>query len=144
MLKKLKLFDMLIYDKYFENKIIFRKNIKTRLHKNISNYNNIYKYFIRDDELVNRINFVIEKKSILNNAYVEYNKGRLKYLMNKNKAENSNRVNDNSNKSNNIILGTIFLTGLKSLFSLVDKKETPNYSKYTNEEINNSNLEDWC
>ena len=77
------------------------------------------------------------------NAYVEYNKGRLKYLMNKNKAENSNRVNDNSNKSNNIILGTIFLTGLKSLFSLVDKKETPNYSKYTNEEINNSNLEDW-
>lgn len=111
--------------------------------KNISNYNNIYKYFIRDDELVNRINFVIEKKSILNNAYVEYNKGRLKYLMNKNKAENSNRVNDNSNKSNNIILGTIFLTGLKSLFSLVDKKETPNYSKYTNEEINNSNLEDW-
>jgi len=143
MLKKLKLFDMLIYDKYFENKIIFRKNIKTRLHKNISNYNNIYKYFIRDDELVNRINFVIEKKSILNNAYVEYNKGRLKYLMNKNKAENSNRVNDNSNKSNNIILGTIFLTGLKSLFSLVDKKETPNYSKYTNEEINNSNLEDW-
>lgn len=143
MLKKLKLFDMLIYDKYFENKIIFRKNIKTRLHKNISNYNNIYKYFIRDDELVNRINFVIEKKSILNNAYVEYNKGRLKYLMNKNKAENSNRVNDNSNKSNNIILGTIFLTGLKSLFSLVDKKETPNYSQYTNKEINNFDLEDW-
>lgn len=122
MLKKLKLFDMLIYDKYFENKIIFRKNIKTRSHKNISNYNNIYKYFIRDDELVNRINFVIEKKSILNNAYVEYNKGRLKYLMNKNKAENSNRVNDNSNKSDNNILGTIFLTGLKSLFSLGDKK----------------------
>ena len=143
MLKKLKLFDLLIYDKYFENKIIFRKNIKTRLHKNISNYNNIYKYFIRDDELVNRINFVIEKKSILNNAYVEYNKGRLKYLMNKNKAENSNRVNDNSNKSNNIILGTIFLTGLKSLFSLVDKKETPNYSQYTNKEINNFDLEDW-
>ncbi|HCJ32024.1 MAG TPA: hypothetical protein DHV70_03980 [Firmicutes bacterium] len=83
MLKKLKLFDMLIYDKYFENKIIFRGNIKTRSHKNISNYNNLYKYFIRDDELVNRINFVIEKKSILNNAYVEYNKGRLKYLMNK-------------------------------------------------------------
>lgn len=53
---------MLIYDKYFENKIIFRKNIKTRLHKNISNYNNLYKYFIRDYELVNRINFVIEKR----------------------------------------------------------------------------------
>lgn len=107
--------------------------------KNISNYNNLYKYFIRDDELVNRINFVIEKKSILNNAYVEYNKGRLKYLMNKNKAENSNRVNDNSNKSNNNIFDAIFLTGLKSLFSLGDKKETPN----TNKEINNSNLEDW-
>lgn len=90
--------------------------------KNISNYNNLYKYFIRDDELVNRINSVIEKKNILNNAYGEYNKGRLKYLMNKNKVENSNRVNDNSNKSNNIILGTIFLTGLKSLFSLGDKK----------------------
>lgn len=143
MLKKLKLFDMLIYDKYFENKIIFRKNIKTRSHKNISNYNNLYKYFIRDDELVNRINSVIEKKNILNNAYGEYNKGRLKYLMNKNKVENSNRVNDNSNKSNNIILGTIFLTGLKSLFSLGDKNETPNYSKYTNKEINNFDLEDW-
>ena len=49
--------------------------------------------------------------------------------------KNSNRVNDNSNKSNNIILGTIFLTGLKSLFSIVNKKETPNYSKYTNKEI---------
>ncbi len=84
--------------------------------------NNLYKYFIRDDELVNRINSVIEKKNILNNAYGEYNKGRLRYLMNKNKEENSNRVNDNSNKSNNIILGTIFLTGLKSLFSLSDKK----------------------
>lgn len=111
--------------------------------KNISNYNNLYKYFIRDDELVNRINFVIEKKSILNNAYVEYNKGRLKYLMNKNKAENSNRVNDNSNKSNNNIFGAILLIGLKSLFSLGDKNETPNYSKYTNKEINNFALEDW-
>ena len=40
--------------------------------KNISNYNNLYKYFIRDDELVNRINSVIEKKTILNNAYGEY------------------------------------------------------------------------
>lgn len=143
MLKKLKLFNMSIYDKYFENKIIFRENIKTRSHKNISNYNNLYKYFIRDDELVNRINSVIEKKTILNNAYGEYNKERLRYLINKNKEENSNRVNDNSNKSNNNIFDAIFLTGLKSLFSLVDKKETPNYSKYTNEEINNSNLEDW-
>ena len=35
------------------------------------------------------------------------------------------------------------MIGLKSLFSLVDKKETPNYSKYTNKEINNSDLEDW-
>ena len=60
-------------------------------------------------------------------------------MINKNKEENSNNVNDNSNKSDNNILGTIFLTGLKSLFSLVDKKETPN----TNKEINNSNLEDW-
>ncbi len=35
MLKKLKLFDMSIYDKYFENKIILEgKNIKTRSHKN--------------------------------------------------------------------------------------------------------------
>ena len=42
--------------------------------------------------------------------------------MNKNKVENSNRVNDNSNKSNNIILGTIFFTGLKSLFSLSYEK----------------------
>lgn len=66
--------------------------------KNISNYNNLYKYFIRDDELVNRINSVIEKKNILNNAYGEYNKGRLRYLINKNKEENSNNVNDNSNK----------------------------------------------
>ena len=33
--------------------------------KNISNYNNLYKYFIRDDELVNRINFVIEKKDYI-------------------------------------------------------------------------------
>lgn len=107
--------------------------------KNISNYNNLYKYFIRDDELVNRINSVIEKKTILNNAYGEYNKERLRYLINKNKEENSNNVNDNFNKSDNNILGTIFLTGLKSLFSLVDKKETPN----TNKEINNSNLEDW-
>lgn len=111
--------------------------------KNISNYNNLYKYFISDDELVNRINSVIDKKNILNNAYGEYNKGRLKYLMNKSKEENSNRVNDNSNKSNNSILGTIFLTGLKSLFSLGDKNETPNYSKYTNKEINNFDLEDW-
>lgn len=62
--------------------------------------------------------------------------------MNKNKAESSNRVNDNSNKSNNSIFGAIILIGLKSLFSLVDKKETPNYSKYTNKEINNSDLED--
>lgn len=90
--------------------------------KNISNYNNLYKYFIRDDELVNRINFVIEKKTILNNAYGEYNKERLRYLINKNKEENSNNVNDNSNKSNNSIFGAIFLTGLKSLFSLSDKK----------------------
>lgn len=103
--------------------------------------NNLYKYFISDDELVNRINSVIEKKNILNNAYGEYNKGRLKYLMNKSKEENSNRVNDNSNKSNNIIFGAIFLT--KSLFSLGDKNETPNYSKYTNKEINNFALEDW-
>lgn len=66
--------------------------------KNISNYNNLYKYFIRDDELVNRINSVIEKKTILNNAYGEYNKERLRYLINKNKEENSNNVNDNSNK----------------------------------------------
>lgn len=100
MLKKLKLFDMLIYDKYFENKIIFRGEQISRLDhiKNISNYNNLYKYFIRDDELVNRINSVIEKKNILNNAYGEYNKGRLRYLINKNKEENSNNVNDNSNK----------------------------------------------
>lgn len=42
--------------------------------------------------------------------------------MNKNKAENSNRVNDNSNKSNNNIFDAIFLTGLKSLFPLSDKK----------------------
>ena len=66
--------------------------------KNISNYNNLYKYFIRDDELVNRINSVIEKKTILNNAYGEYNKERLRYFINKNKEENSNNVNDNSNK----------------------------------------------
>lgn len=66
--------------------------------KNISNYNNLYKYFIRDDELVNRINSVIEKKTILNNTYGEYNKERLRYLINKNKEENSNNVNDNSNK----------------------------------------------
>lgn len=106
--------------------------------KNISNYNNFYKYFIRDDELVNRINSIIEKKTILNNAYGEYNKERLRYLINKNKAENSNKVNDNSNKSNNSIFGAILLIGLKSFFSLGDKKETPN----TNKEINNSNLED--
>ena len=145
MLKKLKLFDMLIYGKYFENKIIFRGEQISRLGhiKNISNDNNLYKYFISDDELVNRINSVIEKKNILNNVYGEYNKGRLKYLMNKNKEENSNRVNDNSNKSNNSIFGAIFLTGLKSLFSLGDKKETPNYSKYTNKEINNFDLKDW-
>lgn len=66
--------------------------------KNISNYNNLYKYFIRYDELVNRINSVIEKKTILNNTYGEYNKERLRYLINKNKEENSNNVNDNSNK----------------------------------------------
>lgn len=145
MLKKLKLFDMSIYDKYFENKIIFRGEQISRLGhiKNISNYNNLYKYFIRDDELVNRINSVIEKKNILNNAYGEYNKGRLKYLMNKSKEENSNRVNDNSNKSNNSIFGAILLIGLKSLFSLGDKNETPNYSKYTNKEINNFDLENW-
>lgn len=105
--------------------------------------NNLYKYFISDDELVNRINSVIEKKNILNNAYGEYNKGRLKYLMNKSKEENSNRVNDNSNKSNNSIFGAILLIGLKSLFSLGDKKEIPNYSQYTNKEINNFALEDW-
>lgn len=76
MLKKLKLFDMLIYGKYFENKIIFRGEQISRLGhiKNISNDNNLYKYFISDDELVNRINSVIEKKNILNNAYGEYNK----------------------------------------------------------------------
>lgn len=136
---------MSIYDKYFENKIIFRGEQISRLGhiKNISNYNNLYKYFIRDDELVNRINSVIEKKNILNNAYGEYNKGRLKYLMNKSKEENSNRVNDNSNKSNNSIFGAILLIGLKSLFSLGDKNETPNYSKYTNKEINNFDLENW-
>lgn len=105
--------------------------------------NNLYKYFISDDELVNRINSVIEKKTILNNAYGEYNKERLRYLINKSKEENSNRVNDNSNKSNNSILGAILLIGLKSLFSLGDKKETPNYSQYTNKEINNFDLEDW-
>lgn len=33
-------------------------------------------------------------------------------------------VNDNFNKSDNNILGTIFLTGLKSLFSLGDKVST--------------------
>lgn len=103
--------------------------------------NNLYKYFISDDELVNRINSVIEKKTILNNAYGEYNKERLRYMINKNKEENSNKVNNNSNKSDNNILGTIFLTGLKSLFSLGDKKETPNYSQYTDEEINNFALE---
>ena len=43
-------------------------------------------------------------------------------MINKNKEENSNNVNDNSNKSNNSIFGAIFLTGLKSLFSLSDKK----------------------
>lgn len=63
--------------------------------------------------------------------------------MNKSKEENSNRVNDNSNKSNNSIFGAILLIGLKSLFSLGDKNETPNYSKYTNKEINNFDLENW-
>lgn len=98
MLKKLKLFDMLIYDKYFEKKLFLEEISRLGHIKNISNYNNLYKYFIRDDELVNRINSVIEKKTILNNAYGEYNKERLRYLINKNKEENSNNVNDNSNK----------------------------------------------
>ena len=45
MLKKLKLFDMSIYDKYFENKIIFRGEQISRLGhiKNITNDNNLYK-----------------------------------------------------------------------------------------------------
>ena len=45
MLKKLKLFDMLIYDKYFENKIIFRGEQISRLGhiKIITNDNNLYK-----------------------------------------------------------------------------------------------------
>ena len=45
MLKKLKLFDMSIYDKYFENKIIFRGEQISRLGhiKTITNDNNLYK-----------------------------------------------------------------------------------------------------
>ena len=44
-LKKLKLFDMSIYDKYFENKIIFRGEQISRLGhiKTITNDNNLYK-----------------------------------------------------------------------------------------------------
>ncbi len=45
---------------------LFLEEISRLSHiKNISNYNNLYKYFIRDDELVNRINFVIEKKDYI-------------------------------------------------------------------------------